>query len=71
MLKNGTPRITQSYISNNIEAIIMGMLKMKENSAHSSRLAPSNTPTQIVEPERDMPGIIARPCIKPTARAVL
>ena len=51
----------ENSISYIIEAIIIGMLIRKENFALSFLFSPSMRAVQIVEPERDIPGITAIP----------
>ena len=47
---------------------MVGMARKKENSAAERLSAPRSSAPTIVEPEREVPGIIARHWKKPMAR---
>ena len=46
-----------------------GIARKKENSVATARGNPNNIPPIMVAPERDVPGISAAHCAKPTFRA--
>ncbi|MOA55215.1 hypothetical protein D3C78_1789700 [compost metagenome] len=48
---------------------MVGIARKKENSVAVLRDRPNSRPPMIVEPEREVPGIIARHWAKPTFRA--
>src|SRR5919197_6131954 len=60
------PGLIASYAPDSTTA---GMESRNENRAAASRVRPRNSPAVIVVPERDAPGISARACAVPTARA--
>ncbi|MNV72384.1 hypothetical protein D3C71_1654650 [compost metagenome] len=47
------------------------MARKKENSVAALRESPDNIPPMMVAPEREVPGIIATHCAKPTIMACL
>lgn len=66
-----SPSIIILIISINSEPIITGMLIRKENFALFCLSAPESSPAEIVAPEREIPGKIARPWAIPIATACL
>ncbi|MNT81879.1 hypothetical protein D3C72_2215250 [compost metagenome] len=48
---------------------MVGMARKNENSVAALRDKPNSRPPMIVEPEREVPGIIARHWTKPIFRA--
>ncbi|MNG39424.1 hypothetical protein D3C84_1275020 [compost metagenome] len=48
---------------------MVGIARKKENSVAVLRDRPNSNPPMMVEPERDVPGIIARHWAKPTLSA--
>ncbi|MNC83978.1 hypothetical protein D3C75_1382390 [compost metagenome] len=48
---------------------MVGMARKNENSVAALRDRPNSSPPMMVDPEREVPGIIARHCAKPTLRA--
>lgn len=50
------------WISYNVAPNIAGIANKNENLADSLLLRPNNIPVEIVEPDLDIPGMIARAC---------
>ncbi|MNH40399.1 hypothetical protein D3C79_1017180 [compost metagenome] len=48
---------------------MVGMARKNENSVAALRDRPNSRPPMMVEPEREVPGIIARHWMKPIFRA--
>ncbi|MNE75592.1 hypothetical protein D3C80_1717660 [compost metagenome] len=48
---------------------MVGMARKNENSVAALRERPNSRPPMMVEPEREVPGIIARHCTQPIFRA--
>ena len=63
------PSSTTSFAWNTSDPKIAGMLIKKEKRVAFSRSTPANRPAERVEPEREMPGIIATAWVQPMMRA--
>ena len=50
-------------------AISVGTARKNENSVAARRDRPNSMPPMIVAPDRDVPGISAKACAKPTLSA--
>ena len=60
-----------SFNSRILAPIIAGIDRRKEYRAAVSRSRPRKSPTAMVEPDLEIPGIMAMPCISPIIKASL